>query len=117
MKTLRTIHLYLGCIFAPMILFMAVSGIWQVIGEMWPGAQAGWQRLLSTLHTGHALKSGATLSSPVMQWFLVAAAASLAATMVLGIVMAFRFGHRRTALLCLSAGVVVPVILIAAARG
>ncbi|MBE2181238.1 MAG: hypothetical protein IAE97_12290 [Chthoniobacterales bacterium] len=117
MKTLRTIHLYLGCLFAPMIVFMAVSGIWQVIGEMWPGAGAGWQRLLSTLHTGHALKSGETLSSPVMQGFLVAAAASLAATMVLGIVMAFRFGHRRTALLCLSAGIVVPAILIVAARG
>lgn len=32
MKKLRSIHLYLGCIFAPLLLFFAVSGIWQVLG-------------------------------------------------------------------------------------
>lgn len=30
MKSLRQIHLYLGCIFAPLILYFALSGAWQV---------------------------------------------------------------------------------------
>src|ERR1043166_1068136 len=32
MTKLRTIHLYLGCTFAPMVLFFAISGFWQVLG-------------------------------------------------------------------------------------
>ena len=32
MKTLRTLHLYLGCIFAPILIFFAVSGLWQTMG-------------------------------------------------------------------------------------
>jgi hypothetical protein len=32
MKKLRLLHLYLGCIFAPMLLYFAVSGIWQTVG-------------------------------------------------------------------------------------
>ena len=30
MKFLRTLHLYLGCLFAPMLIFFAVSGSWQL---------------------------------------------------------------------------------------
>jgi hypothetical protein len=29
MQKLRSVHLYLGCLFAPMLLFFAISGIWQ----------------------------------------------------------------------------------------
>jgi len=32
MQKLRQIHLYLGCFFAPMILFFALSGVWQEFG-------------------------------------------------------------------------------------
>lgn len=116
MKTLRNIHLYLGCIFAPIILFMAVSGIWQMLDVHSPG----WLVWLSTIHTGGSVKTAtgsATLSSPMMHWFVVIAALCLVATIVLGIVMAFRFGRRKTALGCLLAGVAVPLILILLARG
>jgi len=30
MKFLRTLHLYLGCLFAPMLIFFSVSGSWQL---------------------------------------------------------------------------------------
>jgi hypothetical protein len=30
MKTLRQVHVYLGCFFAPMILYFSLSGVWQV---------------------------------------------------------------------------------------
>jgi len=31
MKILRSIHLYLGCLFAPMICFFAATGVMQMI--------------------------------------------------------------------------------------
>jgi len=30
MKRIRQIHVYLGCFFAPMILYFSLSGVWQV---------------------------------------------------------------------------------------
>ena len=113
MKTLRQLHLYLGCIFAPLLIFFAVSGLWQMYLLSWP-RQAGkgdsilaW---LSTIHTEQALKVG-TLSSSGMKWLVAAMALSLIFTIFLGIVMAFRFGHRRIAASCLLRGIAVPAIL------
>jgi hypothetical protein len=115
MKTLRAIHLYLGCIFSPMLLFFAVSGIWQTFRLIWPGyGQTNTMTLLSTIHTGAQLKFGdpATLSSLYLKWFVVAMSICFIGTIVLGIVMAFRFGHRKTATACLIGGVVAPALLI-----
>lgn len=115
MKNLRSLHLYLGCIFAPMLLFFAVSGLWQTSGLHWSkgGGTAGVLTYLSTIHTGRGLKGELkTLSSPLMEWFVVLMALSLIFTIILGIVMAFKFGRGRTAILCLLAGFLVPVALV-----
>lgn len=114
MKTLRRLHLYLGCLFAPLLLFFAASGAWQVILAHVPyEKRPPWLLLASTLHTGRGLKSRlSTLSSPAMQWISVAMAVALAVTILLGIVMAFRFGHRLAASLCLFAGLVIPLLLV-----
>jgi hypothetical protein len=48
MKKLRLLHLYLGCIFAPMLLFFAISGIWQTLGI----GHSGLLAMLSTVHLG-----------------------------------------------------------------
>ena len=113
MNKLRTIHLYLGCAFAPLLIFFAVSGLWQMhllsspnktgIGD----SVLAW---LSTIHTGHGLKAG-TLFSPGMKWLVVAMAVSLIFTIMLGIIMAFRFGHRRIAGYCLWGGFIIPTLL------
>lgn len=116
MNTLRRIHLYLGCAFAPLISFFAISGIWQTFylhrGDS--NHRPPWIfELLSTLHMSRGLKSGGNLSSSSTRWLIVAMAVSLLVTMVLGIIMAFRFGRARLALLSLAAGIVVPIALIA----
>ena len=36
MTRLRSLHLYLGCIFAPMLLLFAITGIWQTFWESNP---------------------------------------------------------------------------------
>ena len=110
MKKLRSLHLYLGCIFAPMLLFFAISGIWQTLRI---GFHSGLLTLLSTLHMGGGLKSGATLSSPIMRYYIVAMAGGFIVTTILGIVMALtQGGNRKTAFWCLAFGVVFPLAVI-----
>jgi hypothetical protein len=114
-KALRTLHLYLGCAFAPLLVFFALSGIWQRFGAHYShgdstGAVQKALSLLSTIHTGRGLKSGANLSSPVMNAMALAMAMSLILTIALGVILAFRFGHKKVALLCLLGGTLIPII-------
>lgn len=110
MKKLRSLHLYLGCIFAPMLLFFAISGIWQTLGA---GFHTKILTLLSTIHMGSRLKSGATLSSPVLRDFIVLMALGFIVTTILGVIMAVtQGGKRRTAFYCLAFGALFPLIVI-----
>lgn len=117
MKILRQLHLYLGCVFAPLIVFFCVSGVWQTLNIRLPdGVFSQVTHLLTTIHTGHSLKFGepSTLSSPVLEVVVVLMALCLIATIVLGVMMAFKFGRSRVAIGCLAAGIVVPLILVLA---
>lgn len=121
MQRLRQIHLYLGCLFAPLLVFFALSGLWQNYFLHYSNQQDPHPRLthafalLSTLHTGRSLKSAglSNLSSGTFRFFVTAMTLSLLLTMVLGLVMAFRFGRARVATACLLTGVAVPLAPIA----
>jgi hypothetical protein len=106
---LRLVHLYLGCFFAPMLVFFAISGSWQELHLQWHNDLLN---LLSTIHTGNGLKSGSNLSSPFLIWLIVVMAASLVLNIILGIIMAFRFGRGALVLGCLASGIVLPLLLI-----
>lgn len=109
MQKLRSIHLYLGCMFAPMLLFFAASGIWQTYdpGFAFHSKMLG---LLSTIHMGGGLKSGESLSSPFLRVFILAMSASFIISTILGVVMALKFGRsRRAAWVCLALGVLLPL--------
>lgn len=107
MKKLRSLHLYLGCIFAPLLLFFATSGIWQMCGF-----QSKTLAMLSTIHTSKALKIG-SYSSPALKIFVMLMAISFILTTILGVVMALKYGtSRRAAIGCLLAGVLLPIVII-----
>ena len=110
MKKLRAIHLYLGCIFAPMLIFFATSGLWQTLGLHYSNHPILTK--LSTLHTGRGLKNGFDLASPYMRVLVIAMAISLILTIILGVIMAFKFGHKRAALYSLAIGIAVPLIFV-----
>jgi hypothetical protein len=116
MQKLRNIHLYLGCMFAPMLLFFAVSGLWQSFGlQYYKGDESRTLALATTIHTGRGLKANepSTLSSPGLHWFVVAMAVGFILTTVLGVVMALRFGKsRRAAIACLLVGLLLPLGLV-----
>lgn len=108
MQKLRSLHLYLGCVFAPLLLFFAVSGLWQTLGFSSPLLHR-----LSTIHTSHYLKAGGALTSPLLLGFVVVMAASFIITTLLGVVMAVKFGRsRRAVYVCLALGVLIPLALI-----
>lgn len=112
MQKLRSIHLYLGCVFAPMLLFFAISGIWQTYAIAPAYQQSKALAWLSTIHTSHGLKVG-TLSSPILRVFVIVMAVSFVLTTILGIVMALKFSKsRRAAVYCLAAGVVFPLAVV-----
>jgi len=116
MKTLQTLHLYLGCIFAPLLLFFAISGLWQTLSKQGINLGSNSQifTYLSSIHTGKGLKLAdpSTLSSPLMRWLIIAMAISLALTIIQGVIMAFQYGHKKTAAYCLLGGIIVPLLLI-----
>jgi hypothetical protein len=108
MQKLRSIHLYLGCIFAPLLLFFAMSGIWQTLGLRTP-----LLRLVSTIHTLHDLKSGAGLSSLPLKVFALIMTVSFIVMTILGVVLAVKYGRsRRAVYYCLGFGVVFPLACI-----
>ena len=114
MTFLRRLHLYLGCFFAPMLVFFCVSGIWQVFGLQW-GENSKTLRLLSTIHMGRNVKSMPgvhTFDSSWLEGFVVLMAISLIVSIVLGVILAFRFGRGTLALASLAGGILIPLILI-----
>jgi hypothetical protein len=116
MNLLRRIHLYLGCFFAPMLVFFCVSGTWQVYGLQWVKGP-NILTYLSTIHMGHQLffkdpTKAYTFSSPCLEFFVVLMAASLVISILLGVIMAFKFGRGTLALASLASGVLIPLVLI-----
>src|SRR4051812_16336850 len=104
MQKLRSVHLYLGCIFAPLLLFFAISGIWQTLGF-----RSEFLQKLSSIHTERAWKDGSELGSSSLRMFVVVMAVSFIVTTILGVIMAIKFGrNRKAAFYCLALGVVIP---------
>jgi magnesium-transporting ATPase (P-type) len=108
MQKLRSIHLYLGCVFAPLLLFFAISGIWQTLG-----LHSHLLERLASIHTSHHLKTRDDLTSSLLMIFVLLMAASFIASTILGVMMALKFGrNKRAVFYCLAAGVVVPLGLV-----
>lgn len=118
MRMLRTIHFYLGCLIAPLLIFFCVSGAWQTFQlerSRKDGSYVAPPILtrLSEVHTHQRLTSGGT---SVVYFRYVAAGVGLATatSTLLGVVMALQHrARRRTTWLCLIAGLVIPVALLA----
>ena len=98
-----------------MLVFFSVSGMWQVFGLQW-GENAKILRLLSTIHMGRNVKSKGptdfTFDSTFLEYFVVLMAASLIISIILGVILAFKYGRGTLALASLAGGVLVPLILI-----
>lgn len=116
MKFIRSLHLYLGCIFAPLLMLYALSGAWQVYrlndaakdGSYTPPA---WLKTVSAVHLHQALEKGTKAAASKV--LAVVLGVALAAMTVSGVVMAYKFGRNKALVtLCLLLGIVLPGVLL-----
>ena len=109
MQKARAIHTYLGCFFAPMLLFFAASGIWQTLALHYRSRILG---LLTTIHTSRNFKIGG-LTSSLLRDFVLVMSASFMVTIILGMVVALKSGrNRKAAVGCLLLGFLFPVMAV-----
>jgi hypothetical protein len=120
MRLLRQIHLYLGCLFAPLLVFFAVTGSWQIFywHEAERGNPTGYQPphalvVLSNIHKEAHIPPTKLKSSTPLRYFMFAAAVGLVVTTIIGVIMAYRFSQRPiVATVCLAIGVIVPAMML-----
>ncbi len=115
-RALRKTHLYLGTLFAPILLLFTISGAWQIFrfndakkdGSYTPPRLVS---TLSSLHKNQTLEKETHDRTP-LKAFAFLACLALVSTTLLGIVMAYRFtASPVTVTLCLLAGIGIPVAL------
>jgi hypothetical protein len=116
-KTLRTLHLYLGTLFAPVLLVFTVSGAWQVFRLNDPRKDGSYTpprvvQVLSSFHKNQTTSREVHDKTP-LKWFVFAAGVALVTTTLLGIVMAYRFtASPAKVTVCLLIGAALPVVLL-----
>ncbi len=121
MKSLRQIHLYLGCLFAPLIVYFALSGVWQVFRlndvpkDEAPSKVRFMLHELSKPHTHSTAPDSnpKTDSSSVFNWFAATMGVGLFATTLLGVIIAVRSSRSvRIAWIFLALGTALPILFL-----
>ena len=118
-KIIRNIHLYLGCFFAPALIFFILTGIVQTFnlhrgrkdGSYTPPAIV---KALSEVHMSqrYVTSQRQVGSSKGFQYFVLVMGMGILLTTILGIVMAFKFTKSLIVWVCLGLGIGIPVYLI-----
>ena len=118
MKTLRRLHLYLGCFFAPLLVFYLATGWYQTVkvDRRKNVAEADtWVSRLTSVHVDqiYPAESAESYSPVLFRILVVVMALALMATIVLGVVLAFRtLRHRWMVWLSLALGIAVPILFL-----
>ena len=118
MKFLRRLHLYLGCFFAPMLLFYVATGWYQTLHtnrNKTPGEAGDWVSRLTSVHVDQ-IYPAASANAYSPSWYralVVTMALALILTVGLGIILAFQVTRKRWPIwLSLALGLLVPVLLL-----
>lgn len=121
MKTLRTIHVYLGCAFAPLLVLFLLSGLLQTF-ELHEGRKDGsyqpprWIAELASVHMHQRLSPNAPQQRDPnwpMRIVMAVMCAGLFASVSLGVVMAWQLKkQRRSAMIGLLLGLIIPIAIL-----
>ncbi len=124
MKTLRVLHLYLGCFFAPLLLFFVITGAVQTLQLHQQMKNSSYKppeivKSLSEVHIHQRFTGNDVKPNPSFPFklFVLGMSLGLAITTVLGVTMAFRVNRPAIVWLCLILGTVIPALLLWWARG
>ena len=119
-KAMRSIHLYLGCFFSPLLIFFIVSGCWQTFNlHHARKMEAGYKppkiiQSLSQVHMNQRWTNDTVRpeSSTAFRYLILIMSLGLFITTVLGILMAFKFTHPLIVWGCLVLGTLIPSLFI-----
>ena len=120
MKLLRRLHLYLGCFFAPLLLFFTATGWVQTVsmhrnkatGESESGA---WWQTLTSIHVDqvYPLETADAFDPRLFQYLVVAMSICLILTVLLGVYLAFKsIRSKWWVSMVLLAGILLPCLLL-----
>ena len=118
MKFVRRLHLYLGCFFAPLLLFYIATGWYQTVNpdrRKGPAEADSLAARLRSVHVDQIFPSEhVNAYSPVLfRVLVVLMALALIITVGLGIFLAFRTLRQRMLVwVSLGLGILVPIILL-----
>ena len=118
MKNLRRLHLYLGCFFAPLLLFYVGTGWYQTLHtnrKKSLGEKGDWVSNLTSIHVDqiYPSESASTFSPFLFRGLVIVMSISLIVTVGLGIFLAFRSTRKHWPVwLSLSLGVLLPALFL-----
>jgi len=118
MRTLRRIHLYLGCFFAPLLIFYVATGWYQTVNpdrRKGVGDSTDFVSRLNRVHVEqyYPTDSASGYSTYLFRGLVVAMAVALITTIVLGIILAFRtIRHKWPVWLSLALGILLPIVML-----
>ncbi len=118
MQKIRRLHLYLGCFFAPLLIFFIATGWYQTANpdrRKSLGEQQTMIDRLRAVHTDSAfpVESVDRYATTGVRWLVYAMSFALLATVVMGIVLAFLSLRQRWLVwFSLGLGFLTPVIFL-----
>ena len=118
MKFLRRLHLYLGCFFAPLLLFFVATGVYQTLQvdrQKRPAEAETWIDRLTSVHKDQIFpaESAAGYKTGPFKAVVVLMSVALITTIILGIVLAFKALRVRWPIwLSLLGGIVLPILIL-----
>ena len=118
MRTLRRLHLFLGCFFAPLLLFYILTGWYQTLSidrRKGLGEAENWIDRMRSIHVDqiYPTESAMSYSPKLFQFLVVLMSVALVVTVVLGVVLALRSLKQVWMVwLALLLGVAFPVLLL-----
>lgn len=120
MKFIRRAHLYLGCFFAPLLVFFILTGWYQTVVpnrlKSASEAETLWQKL-RVVHSDQIYPSEQEFEKPsspkLFQALVVVMSIAATLTVVLGLVLSFKVIRPVWPVwLCLALGIVLPMLLL-----
>lgn len=125
MKSMRLIHMYLGCFFAPLLILFTVTGAYQTFDLHEPHKETGYQpsslvKSFSQIHKNqrYDITPGFRGHSTPFRILVLLMSIALVVTLILGIIMAFRMTRERCLVwLTLVVGTVLPFVLLSFGGG
>jgi len=118
MKLIRRIHLYLGCFFAPLLVFYVATGWYQTVNPDRRKGVGDSNDLMSRLNRVHVeqyypTESAAGYSTYLFRGLVVGMTIGLVTTVALGVVLAFRASRNKWPVwVALALGIVLPIFLL-----